>query len=107
MKIEALLEENVSAECLQGMEKKLKIKYDGARYFMNRIRVLQFGSTKKLVIDEAHKTIYSIHLGSYKLYLGLKNLYWWPNMKAKISTYVSKFLTYSKVKAEHQWPSGL
>nr|GFB12521.1 putative reverse transcriptase domain-containing protein [Tanacetum cinerariifolium] len=37
----------------------------------------------------------------------LKQLYWWPNMKANIATYVSKCLTYFKVKAEHQKPSGL
>nr|GEW53119.1 putative reverse transcriptase domain-containing protein [Tanacetum cinerariifolium] len=36
-----------------------------------------------------------------------ENLYWWPNMKADIATYVSKYLTYAKVKAEHQKPSGL
>ncbi|GJR13321.1 putative reverse transcriptase domain-containing protein [Tanacetum coccineum] len=35
------------------------------------------------------------------------NLYWWPNMKADIATYVSKCLTCAKVKAEHQRPSGL
>nr|GFC77268.1 putative reverse transcriptase domain-containing protein [Tanacetum cinerariifolium] len=34
-------------------------------------------------------------------------LYWWPNMKANIATYVSKCLTCAKVKAEHQRPSGL
>ncbi|GJV86440.1 putative reverse transcriptase domain-containing protein [Tanacetum coccineum] len=34
-------------------------------------------------------------------------LYWWPNMKADIATYVSKCLTCAKVKAEHQNPSGL
>ncbi|GJU46950.1 putative reverse transcriptase domain-containing protein [Tanacetum coccineum] len=37
----------------------------------------------------------------------LKLLYWWPNMKADIATYVSKFLTCVKVKAENQKPSGL
>nr|GEX93527.1 putative reverse transcriptase domain, ribonuclease H-like domain, aspartic peptidase domain protein [Tanacetum cinerariifolium] len=39
--------------------------------------------------------------------LDLPNLYWWPNMKADIATYVSKCLTCAKVKAEHQKPSGL
>ncbi|GKA64316.1 putative reverse transcriptase domain-containing protein [Tanacetum coccineum] len=39
--------------------------------------------------------------------LDMKKLYWWPNMKADIATYVSKFLTCLKVKAEHQKPSSL
>nr|GEV43856.1 RNA-directed DNA polymerase [Tanacetum cinerariifolium] len=34
-------------------------------------------------------------------------LYWWPNMKADIATYVSKCLTCAKVKDDHQRPSGL
>nr|GEY57279.1 putative reverse transcriptase domain-containing protein [Tanacetum cinerariifolium] len=37
----------------------------------------------------------------------MKKLYWWPNMKAGIATYVSKCLTCTKVKAGHQRPSGL
>ncbi|GJR36805.1 putative reverse transcriptase domain-containing protein [Tanacetum coccineum] len=37
----------------------------------------------------------------------LRTLYWWPNMKANIATYVSKCLTCAKVKAEHKRPSGL
>ncbi|GJT76702.1 putative reverse transcriptase domain-containing protein [Tanacetum coccineum] len=41
------------------------------------------------------------------MYHDLKKLYWWPNMKADIATYVSKCLTCAKVKAEHQKPSGL
>ncbi|GJV98418.1 putative reverse transcriptase domain-containing protein [Tanacetum coccineum] len=41
------------------------------------------------------------------MYQDLKKLYWWPNMKADIATYVSKCLTCAKVKAEHQRPSGL
>ncbi|GJW47448.1 putative reverse transcriptase domain-containing protein [Tanacetum coccineum] len=40
-------------------------------------------------------------------YGDLRTLYWWPNMKADIATYVSKCLTCAKVKAEHQRPSGL
>ncbi|GKF39965.1 putative reverse transcriptase domain-containing protein, partial [Tanacetum coccineum] len=41
------------------------------------------------------------------MYQDMKKLYWWPNMKADIATYVSKCLTCAKVKAEHQRPSGL
>ncbi|GJS55803.1 putative reverse transcriptase domain-containing protein [Tanacetum coccineum] len=48
-----------------------------------------------------------IHPGSEKMYQDVKKLYWWPNMKADIATYVSKCLTCAKVKAEHQRQSGL
>ncbi|GKB57278.1 putative reverse transcriptase domain-containing protein [Tanacetum coccineum] len=62
---------------------------------------------RDLIMHESHKSKYSIHPGSYKMYQDLKLLYWWPNMKVDISTYVSKCLTCVKVKAEHQKPSGL
>nr|GEW74933.1 putative reverse transcriptase domain-containing protein [Tanacetum cinerariifolium] len=41
------------------------------------------------------------------MYQDLKKLYWWSNMKAIIAEYVGKCLTFSKVKAECQKPSGL
>ena len=56
---------------------------------------------------ESHKSKYSIHPGSDKMYQDVKKLYWWPNMKAEIADYVRKCLTCAKVKAEHQKPSGL
>ncbi|GKC27304.1 putative reverse transcriptase domain-containing protein [Tanacetum coccineum] len=58
-------------------------------------------------MHESHKSKYSIHSGSDKMYQDMKKLYWWPNMKADIATYVSKYLTCTKVKAEHQRSSGL
>ena len=58
-------------------------------------------------MDEAHKSRYSVHPGSDKMYHDLKELYWWPNMKADIATYVSKCLTCARVKIEYQKPSGL
>ncbi|GJR29195.1 putative reverse transcriptase domain-containing protein [Tanacetum coccineum] len=50
---------------------------------------------------------YSIHPGLDKMYQDLKMLYWWPNMKEDIATYVRKCLTCAKVKVEYQKPSGL
>ncbi|GKD22251.1 putative reverse transcriptase domain-containing protein [Tanacetum coccineum] len=62
---------------------------------------------KTVIMHESYKSKYSIHPGSEKMYQDMKKLYWWPNMKANIATYVSKCLTCAKVKAEHQRPSGL
>ena len=105
--IEALKPENVTGETLRGMDKNLEIKSDGVRYLMNRIWTPKFGGFREVVMSEAHKTPYSVHPGSDKMYLDLKQLYWWPNMKAEIATYVSKCLTCAKIKIEHQKPSGL
>nr|GFB55167.1 reverse transcriptase domain-containing protein [Tanacetum cinerariifolium] len=58
-------------------------------------------------MHESHKSRYSIHPGSKKMYQDVKKLHWWPNMKADIATYVSKYLTCTRVKVEHQRPSGL
>nr|GEW64937.1 putative reverse transcriptase domain-containing protein [Tanacetum cinerariifolium] len=58
-------------------------------------------------MNEAYKSKYSIHPGADKMYYNLRDRYWWPGMKKDIVVYVSKCLTCSKVKAEHQRPSSL
>ncbi|GJZ28563.1 reverse transcriptase domain-containing protein [Tanacetum coccineum] len=62
---------------------------------------------KQAAQSEALKSKYSVHPGADKMYHDLRDMYWWPGMKRDIATYVSKCLTCSKVKAEHQRPSGL
>ncbi|GKC22926.1 putative reverse transcriptase domain-containing protein [Tanacetum coccineum] len=65
------------------------------------------GDVRTLIMDEAYKSKYSIHLGADKMYYDLRDRYWWPGMKKDIDVYVSRCLTCLKVKAEHQRPSGL
>nr|GEW94769.1 putative reverse transcriptase domain-containing protein [Tanacetum cinerariifolium] len=84
-----------------------KFCLDGTRCFRNRVWLSRFGGLRNLVMHESHKSKYFIHPGSDKMYQDLKPLYWWPNIKADIATYVSKCLTCAKVKAEHHKPSGL
>ncbi|GJW95871.1 putative nucleotidyltransferase, ribonuclease H [Tanacetum coccineum] len=104
---EALKEENVKNENLRGMDKSFEIRPDGTRCIKNRSWLPLFGGLRDLIMHESHKSKYSIHPGSDKMYQDLKKLYWWPNMKAIIAEYVGKCLTCSRVKAECQKPSGL
>lgn len=103
----AVKEENLKGESLRGMEQRVETKPDGARYFMNRVWIPLCGNLRVLVMDEAHKSRYSIHPGSDKMYHDLKTIYWLPRMKAHIATYVSKCLTCSKVKIEYKKPPVL
>ncbi|GJR30755.1 putative reverse transcriptase domain-containing protein [Tanacetum coccineum] len=81
-------------------------KLIGEIYFFDRIWIPSVGGVRKLIMDEAHTSRYSVHPGADKMYYDLRDLYWWPGMKRDIAEYVSRCLTCSKIKAEHQKPSG-
>ncbi|GJW92698.1 putative reverse transcriptase domain-containing protein [Tanacetum coccineum] len=94
---EAVKEENVKNENLYGMiEKKFQKRPDRTLCFEGRCWIPLYGGVRDLIMHESHKLKYSIHLGSDKMYHDLKELYWWPNMKAHIATYINKCLTCSK-----------
>ncbi|GJR87273.1 putative reverse transcriptase domain-containing protein [Tanacetum coccineum] len=73
------------AEWLRGLETHFEQRNDGGIYFFDRIWIPPVGSVRKLIMDEAHTSRYSIHLGADKMTV----------------------LHGSKIKAEHQKPSGL
>ncbi|GJV74252.1 putative reverse transcriptase domain-containing protein [Tanacetum coccineum] len=69
------------AEWLRGLETYFERQDDGRIYFFDRIWISSIGGVRKLIIDEAHTSRYSINPAGC--------------------------LTCSKIKAEHQKPSGL
>ncbi|GKD81087.1 putative reverse transcriptase domain-containing protein, partial [Tanacetum coccineum] len=95
------------AESLRGLDAQFERRGDGGIYFVNRIWIPSIGNVRKLIMDEAHTSRYSVHPGADTMYYDLRDLYWWPGMKKDIIDYVSKCLTCSKIKSEHQKPSGL
>nr|GEV62415.1 hypothetical protein [Tanacetum cinerariifolium] len=99
--------ENIGAERFVGEGETFKVRADGTKCLRGRVWLPLFEGLRDLFMLESHKSKYSIHPGSDKMYRDLKKLYWWPNIKADIATYVRKCLTCAKVKAEHQRPSGL
>nr|GFB19698.1 putative reverse transcriptase domain-containing protein [Tanacetum cinerariifolium] len=116
---EARKPENIKKEDVGGMlvensrdpekvrKEKLEPRADGTLCLNGRSYLPCYGNLRTVIMHESHKSKYSTHPGSDKMYQDMKKLYWWPNMKADIATYVSKCLTCAKVKAEHQKPSGL
>nr|GFA57818.1 putative reverse transcriptase domain-containing protein [Tanacetum cinerariifolium] len=116
---EARKPKNISKEDVGGMlvensrdpekirKEKLEPRTDGTLCLNGRSWLLCYGDLRIVIMHESHKSKYSIHPGSDKMYQDMKKLYWWPNMKADIATYVSKCLTCAKVKAEHQKSSEL
>ncbi|GJY05487.1 reverse transcriptase domain-containing protein [Tanacetum coccineum] len=88
--IKPLREENISEENLRGMDKEFETRPDGILYIEKWSWLPRQGGLRNLIMNESHKSKYSIYLGSNKMYHDLKKLYWWPNMKAEIATYVKE-----------------
>ncbi|GKB91219.1 putative reverse transcriptase domain-containing protein [Tanacetum coccineum] len=106
---EARKPENFKAKDVGGMIRKemLEPRANITICLKNKSWLPCFGDLRALIMHESHNSKYFVHPGFDKMYQDMKKLYWWPNMKADIATYVSKCLTCSKVKAELQKPSGL
>lgn len=78
----------------------------GLKCFNGRIWVLKLGEIRNKVLEEAHKSLYSIHPGTNKMFGELRQFYWWPGMKKDITFYVERCFTCLRVKMEHQRPYG-
>ena len=71
-----------------------------------RVWVPFAGGNRKILMEEAHKSKFSIHPGATKMYRDLREGYWWHGMKNDVARYVEECMTCRKVKAEHQKPHG-
>ncbi|KAD7478106.1 hypothetical protein E3N88_01242 [Mikania micrantha] len=103
---EGLKEENVGFERIFGQVKSLEENEFGIKIRFGRMWVPRNGDIRSRILDEAHKSRYSIHPGATKMYQDLRKDYWWPGMKFNVMQYVNKCLTCAQVKAEHQKPYG-
>ncbi|GKB97696.1 putative reverse transcriptase domain-containing protein, partial [Tanacetum coccineum] len=98
---EARKPENIKNEDVGGMlienakfpeairEQKLEPCADGTLCLNGRSWLPCYGDLRTMIMHESHKSKYSIHSSSDKMYQDMKKLYWWLNMKADIATYVS------------------
>jgi hypothetical protein len=78
----------------------------GILWFEDRLVVPKNRDLKTRILDEAHLSKFSMHLGSTKMYHDLKPMYWWTRMKREITQYVSKCDTCQRIKASHLKSAG-
>ncbi|GJX33683.1 putative reverse transcriptase domain-containing protein [Tanacetum coccineum] len=93
---EAQKPENLKNEDVGGMirkdipKEKLEPRADETICLNGRSWLPCYGDLMTVIMHESHKSKYSIHPGSDKMYQDMKKLYWWPSMKANIATYLPK-----------------
>ncbi|GJQ94021.1 putative reverse transcriptase domain-containing protein [Tanacetum coccineum] len=116
---EARKPENIKNEDVGGMlvenaknpeairTEKLEPRVDGTLCLNGMSWLPCYGDLRTVIMHESHKSKYSIHPGSDKMYKDMKKLYWWPIWKAVIAPMLAMCFGLCKVKAEHQRPSGL
>ena len=121
LQVAPTLEDQIrEAQLLDAMVKKVKdgiakgiSKYKCYRvddkdtlFFEDRL-VVPKGDLRRVIMDEAHNSLLSIHPGSSKMYQDLKQTFWWTRMKREIAQFVNECDVCRRVKAEHQRPAGL
>nr|GEX17454.1 putative reverse transcriptase domain-containing protein [Tanacetum cinerariifolium] len=96
---EAMKPKNLKSEDVGGMlienskdlekpkKEKLEPRVNGTLCLNNKSWLPCYGELRTLIMHKSHKSKYSVHPGSDKMYQDMKLLYWWPNMKADIATY--------------------
>jgi hypothetical protein len=90
----------------EGRNSLFEPQEENSLWFQNRICVPDIPKIKKVILREAHQTAYSIHPGSTKMYIDLKDVFWWNNMKREVAKCVFKCHTCQRVKAKHQSHAG-
>jgi hypothetical protein len=76
-------------------------------WFVKRLVVPVDPKIKKIILDEAHRSKFSIHPGSTKMYQDLKQNFWWSNMKVDVAKYVAECGTCHRMKASHLKSAGV
>lgn len=99
MKIKAQTGENKAPD--------FRVDQYGTLWFKKRLCVPKQGHYRNTIMDEAHNSAYSIHPGTTKMYVDIRETYWWRGMKGDIARFVAQCDVCQRVKIEHQKPSGL
>ena len=98
--------QKIKADILEGKQPDFVNSGDESLRFKGRLCVPAKKELRDLILREAHRSLYTVHPGSTKMYRDLRQHYWWSGMKRDVANFVAQCLTCQQVKAEHQRPSG-
>jgi hypothetical protein len=87
MKDEKLREIAMNIE--KGKSSGFRMDDNGTLWFGKRLCVPEDKAIREAILHEAHESAYSIHLESTKMYLDLKEKYWWYGLKRYVAEYVA------------------
>ena len=80
---------------------------DGGLRMRGRLVVPRVPELRRSLFDEAHRSRYTVHPGTMKMYKDIRRHFWWKHMRTDVADYVSRCFTCQQVKAEHRRPGGL
>ncbi|GKB39601.1 putative reverse transcriptase domain-containing protein [Tanacetum coccineum] len=63
----------LSVDAKRGLDEMIERRSDGTLYYLDRIWVPLKGNVRTLIMDEAHKSKYFVHLGADKMYYDLRD----------------------------------
>ena len=89
------------------LNESFSLRGDGVLRYQQRLCVPDVDGLRDRILEEAHGSHYSIHLGSTKMYYDLGEIYWWEGLRRDIAEFVAKCPNCQQVKAKHQKPDVL
>jgi hypothetical protein len=91
----------IAEDIVIGKSLGFRMDDNGILWFGKMLCVPEDQVIRQAILCEAHESAYSIHPGSTKMYLDLKQKYWWVGLKRDVAEYVAVCDTCQRVKAEH------
>ena len=88
------------------MNEELCADDDGMLWLQDCLVVLVAGNICGRLLAVVHRSSYTMHSSSIKMYHDLRMHYWWRGMKKDLVDFVIKCLTCQQVKVEHQMSAG-
>ena len=74
----------------EGKAKGFREDENGTVWYKDRICVPENDDLRKMILQEAHDSPYSIHPSSTKMYMDVKERFRWNNLKRDIAEHIAK-----------------